>query len=63
MKVGSAFILDKARVGDFFESLGRDMQIVAPKKQFGGDVAFAAVQHPDEISWDYGNDIHPPKRF
>lgn len=63
MKVGSAFILDKARVGEFIESLGSEMQIVAPKRQFGGDVAFAAIKHPDEISWDYGNDIHPPKRF
>jgi len=63
MNVGDALVLRKENMPRFVASLLTEMRVVAPKKHFGGDVMFAEVQSPDEISWDYGNDPHPPKRY
>jgi sulfhydrogenase subunit beta (sulfur reductase) len=63
MKVGDTLILKKPDVTMFFASLAHDMRLIAPKRRFGGDVIFDAVESPREIAWDYGHDIYPPKRF
>jgi len=63
MKAANAFILSKSDAPAFFESLARDMRLIAPKRRFGGDVIFDEVASPREIAWDYGHDLYPPKRF
>jgi len=63
MKSGRAYILTKSDAVMFFASLASTMRIIAPRKLVGGDVMFGAVSSPQEICWDYGHDIYPPKRF
>jgi len=63
MKVGDKLILKKSDVAQSFSGLGKDMRLIAPKAYFGGDVMFAEVKSPEEIVWDYGHDVYPPKRF
>lgn len=64
MNIGDKLILKKNNVSSFFSSVGEEMQLLAPKKLFSGDVVFDAVESPDQIAWDYGHDIYPPgKRF
>ena len=63
MSVGPALILKKSDANGFFGEVGKRMRLIAPKAKFGGDVIFDAVESPEEIAWDYGHDIYPPKRF
>lgn len=63
MKNSEALILKKSDVQTFFAGVAKAMQIIAPKKLFGGDVMFGEVKSPEEIVWEYGHDIYPPKRF
>ena len=63
MNVGSVLILKKSEANNFFGEIGKKMKLIAPKRKFGGDVIFDAVDSPEEIAWDYGHDIYPPKRF
>ncbi len=64
MNVGDKLILKKNNVSDFFYSLQEQMQLIAPKQRFAGDVVFDLVNSPDEIVWEYGHDIYPPgKRY
>ena len=63
MSVGDKFILKKSGLTMFFASIAYEMQLVAPKKLFGGDTAFDVIESPKDIAWDYGHDVYPPKRF
>jgi ferredoxin len=63
MKARETYILRKADVPGFFESLGAKMRLIAPQKLFGADAMFGVIQSPGEIVWDYGHDLYPPKRF
>ena len=63
MKVGDKLILQKSDTTAFFSGLAREMNLIAPKRHFGGDVMFGQVESPEEIAWDYGHDPYPPKRF
>lgn len=63
MTIGDKLVLKKTDTGRFFESLGQEMRLIAPKAAFGGDVMFDVAQSPDEIVWDYGHDVCPPKQF
>ncbi len=63
MKVGDTYILMKSDLLMFFAALGHEMQLIAPRAFFGGDVIFDVVESPKDIVWDYGHDIYPPKRF
>ena len=58
-----ARVLVKSNVTMFFESMSREMRLIAPKKHFAGDVIFGEVESPKDIVWDYGHDHYPLKRF
>jgi len=75
MKIGEKFILPKSETRAFFESLAKEMQLVGPRRYSrtdstqertgtseDGDVMFGPVK-PEEIVWDYGHDLFPPKRY
>lgn len=62
MRVDGAYILKKSNAMMFFASVGHEMNLIAPKAHFGGDVIFAPIESPKEIVWD-AHDIYPPKRF
>jgi ferredoxin len=61
--VAGALILKKSDAGIFLEGLGRDFRIIAPRRHLMGDIMFGAIQCPEEVVWDYGHDLYPPKRF
>lgn len=63
MKADGTQILKKSDAPAFFAALAEEMQLVAPGHLFGGDVAFGVIESPDEIVWEYGHDVYPPKRF
>ncbi len=63
MTDSDTYILKKSDATMFFASLAHEMRLIAPKRRFGGDVIFDVVESPQDIAWDYGHDIYPPKRF
>lgn len=63
MKTNEPWILKKSDAPKFFANLAKQMRLVAPKRLFGGDTMFSVIESPEEIVWDYGHDIYPPKRF
>ena len=63
ISIGGSYVLKKSDVDAFFAAIGREMRLVAPKKQFGGDETFDVVESPDQIAWDYSHTIVPPKHF
>jgi len=63
MKDSETWVLKKPDASKFFAGVAGEMRLVAPRYLFGGDVMFGVVESPEEIAWDYGHDIYPPKRF
>lgn len=63
MKPGPALILAKSDATAFFADVAREMQLIAPRRYPAGDAMFGVLSSPEEIAWDYGHDISPPKRF
>lgn len=63
MKTNDAWILTKPNALQFVGTLAGEMQVIAPRRMFGGDTMFGLVGTPTEIAWDYGHDLYPPKRF
>jgi sulfhydrogenase subunit beta (sulfur reductase) len=63
VNTSKTMILEKANVESFFDSVGQEMQLVAPTVTSLGDAAFDVVKSASQIAWDYGHALYPPKEF
>jgi len=55
--------LHKPNATPWLEKLLEAGEVVAPVRGPGGDVVFSAVTSPDQVLWDFGNPLPPPKQF
>lgn len=56
-------ILQKQALPKWQEALIKEAELIAPVERFGGEVVFADVKKPEEITTNYINTLIPPKRF
>lgn len=63
MQPARARTIDRDRLGRWIEALAADVDIIAPVAGCDGDAHYSRVESADEILWDFGNTLHPPKAF
>lgn len=63
MPIIETWLISKAHLFERLESLCREQTVIAPVRQSDGEVSFQPIRSADEITLDYVNELHPPKRF
>jgi ferredoxin len=58
----TARILPHERIRELVERLIGSAEVIAPRRNEGGDVFYDAVSSPAEVAWDYGSAVEPLKR-
>ena len=53
----------KRDVAHWLAALMRRAEVIAPVAAHGGDVAFAPIASPEQVLFEFGNTLHPPKQF
>lgn len=55
--------ISKARVMEWIALLLQEADVVAPVAAHGEDVVFSSISSPEQLTWNFGNTLHPPKQF
>jgi hypothetical protein len=63
MQANGAGIFPKDALRDWVARLIDVAEVIAPVAAEGGDVMFAPVTSPEQVLWDFGNPLYPPKAF
>ena len=56
-------VIPKGAVQAWVERLIGQGEVIAPRRGPGGDEVFGTISRPEEVLWDFGNPLAPPKEF
>lgn len=57
------FAIQRPGMAKWLEKLLEGGEVIAPVRGPCGDVVFSTIRSPAQVIWDFGNPLHPPKRF
>jgi len=63
MTVGQIIKVPRQALLDFLDRLRPEYKVIAPVPGPDGEVTFAPIESSSEITFDYVNELDPPKRF
>jgi len=62
MEEAGAYMIGEKQVFAWVAALLQHAQVIAPRRLRGSDVAYDAVESPDQVAWDYRTSVSPLKR-
>jgi formate hydrogenlyase subunit 6/NADH:ubiquinone oxidoreductase subunit I len=62
-RIDSARTLEKRDAIAWVARLMRRAEVIGPTRGEGGDAMFRALESPEELLWEFGNPLGPPKQF
>ncbi len=63
MSEPAAYVIAQSSLSAWVRQLLEQGQVIAPRAVSGGDVAYDAIDEPQQVAWDYVTTINPLKRF
>ena len=63
MKIGQKLIITKDQILSLLDAQRKQAKVIGPTKGPDGEVTFAHLRSVDDITFDYVNELDPPKRF
>jgi ferredoxin len=63
MTLEQAVTIRKSDLAQWVRSLAARAEVIAPTRGAGGDVLYATIASPEQVLWEFGNSLQPPKQF
>ena len=63
MGADGARTISKGDLAAWLAALMRRAEVIAPVADHGGDVSFAPISSPEQVVFEFGNTLYPPKGY